>query len=150
MNIWIFLNGIQQGPYTLDQLRMLNLTPDTPVWYEGLPDWAAAAMAPATMCLFAPQTPPPPSPSYAPGQSQVPNLPPKPSTYLVWSVILTILCCSPFALAAIFTGMISSSRYQQGNYAGAQSMSEATAWLIMLSIVWGLVGWPVCMAVSCV
>ncbi|MDE7457823.1 MAG: DUF4339 domain-containing protein, partial [Muribaculaceae bacterium] len=32
MKIWVYLNGNQQGPYTLDELRQLNLTSSTPVW----------------------------------------------------------------------------------------------------------------------
>ena len=75
--------------------------------------------------------------------------PPRPNTYIVWSVILTILCCSPFALAGIITGAISSSRYSAGDYAGAKSMSTATEWLLIISIVWAIVGIPIGIAKSC-
>lgn len=53
MKIWIYLNGLQQGPYTLDQLRLLSLDPSTPVWYDGLPQWQPAHLAPLTAGLFA-------------------------------------------------------------------------------------------------
>ena len=52
MQVWIHLNGIQQGPYTLDQLRLLSLDPTTPVWYEGLPQWMPAGKAPLTATMF--------------------------------------------------------------------------------------------------
>lgn len=37
MKIWVYLNDIQQGPYTLEELSQLPVTASTPVWYEGLP-----------------------------------------------------------------------------------------------------------------
>lgn len=163
MKIWIYLNGLQQGPYTLDQVKLLPIDANTPVWYDGLPQWTPAGQAAATAPLFvAPQQPfaptqddvyaSPVSPAYtAPGDPRMVfvQAPPRPKTYMVWSVILTILCCSPFALAGIITGAISSSRYAAGNYAGAQSMSNVTEWLLIISIVWAIVGIPVGIAQGC-
>lgn len=76
-------------------------------------------------------------------------MPPRPATYMVWCIILTILCCSPFALAGIVTGAISSSRYNSGDYAGAKSMSTATEWLIIISIIWALIGTPLGLFTCC-
>lgn len=158
MKIWIYLNGVQQGPYSPDQLRTLPIDASTPVWYEGLPQWTPAGQAPATMQLFAqqgagfgpgPQQPPYTGYNNAWQQPQYVQTPPRPSTYIVWSIILTILCCSPFALAAIVTGAISSSRYTAGDYAGAKDMSTATEWLLILSIVWAVAGWPLGLAYCC-
>ena len=56
MKFWIYLNGIQQGPYTFEQVKLLPLEPTTPVWYDGLPKWLPAAQAPATAPLFAAPT----------------------------------------------------------------------------------------------
>ena len=52
MKIWIYLNGIQQGPYSLDELADMPVKASTPVWYEGLPQWLPAGEAPATASLF--------------------------------------------------------------------------------------------------
>ncbi len=52
MKIWVYLNDIQQGPYTLEELSQLPVTASTPVWYEGLPQWLPAGEAPETAALF--------------------------------------------------------------------------------------------------
>lgn len=194
MKIWIYFNGIQQGPYTFDQIKLLPLQPTTPVWYEGLPKWVPAAEAPLTAVLFAPPAsteptaecgqPQPREDEGCPRQdfqpfaqqpyTQQPYMqqpymqqpyaqqqqygqpqygrpseaePPKrPSTYMGWCIVLTVLCCSPFALAGIITGSISSSRYNTGDYEGAKRMSTATEWLLIISIVWAIIGLPVALA----
>lgn len=35
-------NGTQKGPFTLDELKSLNLKNDTHVWYDGMEDWVNA------------------------------------------------------------------------------------------------------------
>lgn len=52
MKIWIFINGVQNGPYNLEQLKELPVTENTPVWHEGMSDWMPAVKAPATASLF--------------------------------------------------------------------------------------------------
>ena len=39
MNIWIYRNGTQEGPYTSEQIKSMNLPADTPAWHQGLADW---------------------------------------------------------------------------------------------------------------
>lgn len=179
MKIWIYLNGLQQGPYSLEQVKLLPVDADTPVWYDGLPQWTPAGQTPLLGPLFATAAPEPDGPACAPetpaeqaaraartatqaayaaqaaaqaaqaAQMATTPIPPRPSTYIVWSIILTILCCSPFALAGIITGAISSSRYNSGDYAGAKSMSTVTEWLLIISIVWAVIAAPVTMLNGC-
>ena len=52
MEIYIHANGSNMGPYSLEQLKDLGISPDTPVWYNGLPDWTPAGVAPAHSELF--------------------------------------------------------------------------------------------------
>lgn len=52
MEIYIHTNGSNMGPYSLEQLKGFGISPDTPVWYNGLPDWTPAGAAPATRELF--------------------------------------------------------------------------------------------------
>lgn len=55
----VAVNGTQQGPFTLDQLRASgSVTPQTLVWAAGMPAWAAAGEVPELAALFA-ATPPP-------------------------------------------------------------------------------------------
>ena len=179
MKIWIYLNGLQQGPYSLEQVKLLPVDADTPVWYDGLPQWTPAGQTPLLGPLFAPAAPEPDGPACAPetpaeqaaraartatqaayaaqaaaqaaqaAQMATTPIPPRPSTYIVWSIILTILCCSPFALTGIITGAISSSRYNSGDYAGAKSMSTVTEWLLIISVVWAVIAAPVTMLNGC-
>lgn len=152
MKIWIYLNGVQQGPYTFDELRRLPVDASTPVWYDGLPQWTPAGQAPATAPLFAPPAPqwqqPQPGQQWSAQQQwqqvqpQYVQAPPRPATYLVWAILLTVLCCSPLSIAAIVTGAITNSRYNAGDYAGAQRMSNTTEWLIILSILLGVLTLP--------
>ena len=52
---YLVLNGVVTGPLTgLEEVYRYNITPDTPVWYDGLDDWNPAVMAPLTRQIFTP------------------------------------------------------------------------------------------------
>lgn len=42
MKFWVRINGLQEGPMEIDQLRNYNITPTTYVWCAGMKDWAYA------------------------------------------------------------------------------------------------------------
>ncbi len=42
----------QEGPYTLDDLKNKNVTRQTSIWYEGLPEWTAAGNIEELSALF--------------------------------------------------------------------------------------------------
>ena len=42
MQYFIVINDVQQGPFTIDELRLRNITSDTLVWAEGMPQWVPA------------------------------------------------------------------------------------------------------------
>ena len=140
--IWIQSDGRQQGPYTLAELATMSLSPTTPVWYQGLPEWTIAINAPLTASLFAGQAPAAPQPQvrYAPGQQEA--MPPCPPTYIVWAILVTICCCIIGGVISIIYSAQVTSRYNAGDYAGAVKASErAQIWLIE-SIVLGLICLP--------
>lgn len=64
---FVVIGGQQAGPFTPPQLQQLvqngNLTPQTLVWRQGMPQWGAASSLPELVPLFAPPaagpTPPP-------------------------------------------------------------------------------------------
>ena len=39
---WIIKGTRQEGPFTLEQLKVMSLQADVPVWREGLSDWTHA------------------------------------------------------------------------------------------------------------
>ncbi len=62
MNYFIIINGRQSGPHSLNELRSMQITRQTPVWTDGMPDWADAGDVPELAVLFAPR--PPKAPLY--------------------------------------------------------------------------------------
>lgn len=149
--IWIQLDGQRQGPFTLEQLPSTGIRPETPVWYEGLPDWTMACNAPLTAQIFysgpsafGPRTSynqQQPYNGFGRDNSQQP-MPPCPPSYLAWAILTTICCCLPLGIVSIIYSSQVSSRYMANDYAGAVRASErAQLWLI-LSIVCGLLSAP--------
>lgn len=150
------LNGVQLGPMSEAEARALPLTPDTPVWSEGFPDWKPASQVEAFASMFgyqgeqqpfnhqqAYQPPyqqpyqPQPQPAY---QQQYNDIPPMPQTYLVWSILATIFCCLPFGIVAIVYSSGVESAYNRGDYATAASKSKtALNWIIASAITGVLV-----------
>lgn len=52
MKVWVYLDGRQQGPFEFEQLADLPITPDTKVWFEGLPKWYPAGALEQMQPLF--------------------------------------------------------------------------------------------------
>lgn len=169
MKIWIHLNGIQQGPYSKEEIAAMNLPAATPVWYEGLPQWIPACQASELADIFgdapatsaseieaaqeaadvvvetvyaSPASANRTQAAYGRGAYGASAAPRRPATYLAWSILLTLCCCTPFSIAAIVTGAIANARYSRGDYRGARRMSHATEWLVILSITFAIVGMP--------
>lgn len=65
MNYFIITNDVQQGPFTVEELRQRGITTDTLVWCEGMTDWQPAWKVEELRPLFYGQTTPPPPPTSA-------------------------------------------------------------------------------------
>jgi len=70
-------NGTEQlGPFDVDDLKTKGINKDTPIWYEGLPDWTTADKIDELKELLKTATPPPfgtkqtPPPIKKPAQQQ--------------------------------------------------------------------------------
>lgn len=81
-------------------------------------------------------------------QAPTTNGEPCPPAYLVWSIIVTLLCCMPLGVAAIIFSAQVKQAYNRGNLAKAEKMSEWAQWMIILSIVLGLITMPLQLAFS--
>lgn len=163
MKYWIARNKEKIGPLQRDELLAAGLTEDTLVWHEGLPTWTRAGSLEELAGLFSPndtsaydstakrQATPPlypaaqsaPQQYFTPGRVQPSGqIPAKPTSYVGWSIAAIICCCMIPAIVALVFGMKVGSRYDNGDYAGAEKASEmAEIWLI-ISIVAGLVAFP--------
>lgn len=158
MKYYIILNDVQLGPLDGQELRRLPITPQTPVWHEGMADWAPCGTLGELADMFA-GTPPAihrapagydpyaasfaqggsrQGPVRAPGDSyeQIPDCPP---TYLAWSILVTVLCCLPFGVVAIIKSCAVTTSYNRGDYESAlKNSKEAQTWTIV-SVVLGLI-----------
>ncbi len=148
MKIWIHCHDRQMGPYELEHLPLQEMTPKTPVWYNGLPAWTPAGQAPLTAPLFAqaqsqgeqPADTAASTPVSAPAaQEQAPMRPP---TYLMWSILLTICCCNPVGIIPIITGAQVNYKYNNMDYDGARRASHITEWGVIIAFVLGLMMLP--------
>ena len=55
---YIFINEEQQGPFTIEEIKLKNITKNTLVWSEGMEDWKEAGIVEELKALF-PVLPPP-------------------------------------------------------------------------------------------
>lgn len=96
------------------------------------------------------QQPYPEQPYHQPYQGQWQAAPapgePCPPAYLVWAVIVTILCCIPLGIGAVICSAQTKQAYRQGNLLKAKKMSDYAQWFIILSIVLGLLSMPIQLA----
>jgi GYF domain 2 len=54
---YVYLTGMQRGPFSPEELKEKGITKNTQIWFEGLPDWTAAGQIAELKSLF-PPTPP--------------------------------------------------------------------------------------------
>ena len=80
-----------------------------------------------------------------PAPEEVPECPP---TNLVWSIIVTLLCCTPAGIVGIVFAFLTKKHYRQGNYKKAQRMSEYGAWAVIASIILGIISMPLSCAMQ--
>jgi hypothetical protein len=73
---------------------------------------------------------------------QQPCSEPCPSTYIAWSIIVTILCCTPLGIAAVIYSTMVKTAYNRGDLQQAKRNSNTAQWLIIISIVVGVISWP--------
>lgn len=100
---FIFLNGEEKGPYTLEQLQAAGISKNTPVWFEGLPKWTEASLLEDLQHVIKAGSPPKfsPKPSYVgTGAVTYQSVPEKKK--LTWG---TVLKRSAITLGMLFLGL---------------------------------------------
>jgi Interferon-induced transmembrane protein len=78
---------------------------------------------------------PPPQPGWP---VQQPGYPAQrePDNYLVWAILVTVMCCLPFGIVSLISSNKVSGLWAQGRYAEAQAASDsAKKWAIIGAIV---------------
>lgn len=74
-----------------------------------------------------------------PAHGNMPEREPMPDTYLVWAVIITILCCLIPGIVAIIYSSSVSTKYYAGDVEGAKRASRNAQIWIIVSVVAGII-----------
>ena len=135
------------GPFTLNDLICQSINAQTLIWRNGLLQWTSARQVPEVAALLANTPPPIPSESTGEGPRCCPpygdqtsrnNLPECPETYLVWSILATVLCCLPFGIVAVYESTQVEKYYYRQDYVNAEKASKRArnwCWASLLSVV---------------
>lgn len=124
--------------------RAENATTPPPMPASQMPPTPGATVPPPM-----PGAPVPPPAAGTPSQPVAYGHPePMPATYLVWSVLATVLCCFIPGIVAIVYSTMVSSKYYAKDYDGARKASEKAQIWIIASIVLGIVTATVYMPLS--
>lgn len=161
MEYWIVINDERIGPLTFEELKGYDLKADTPVWYAGLEDWIQADQVAELAELLnsegadieentedeatevvdaeSESVSEPAEPVMAVEEKP---LRPCPPSYLVWAVLVVVLCCAPLGIPAIIYSSQVKTKYNKGDYSGARKASERAALWVILAFVGGLIYQP--------
>ncbi|HAH22465.1 MAG TPA: hypothetical protein DCL77_01640 [Prolixibacteraceae bacterium] len=151
MNKYFYTNGISQlGPYTAEELKGKNITPETQVWSQHLGEWKPAGSVLELNDLFA--LTPAENLTIDPTDSNDEGIhlqrPPK--TWLLESILATIIFCPPFGIAGIVNAAKVESRFNAGDIQGAhRAAAQAKKWTTVSVVValafillFSVFGWP--------
>ena len=163
MNRYFYIDseGKQKGTFSLEELRNEPIRKETLVWTQGMAEWIRAYNVPELQPLFqmgvsnetqVVQPQPQYQQAYQTGSAQ--NVTPMPKTWMVESILVTILpfllCGNVFSLLGIIA-IVSASKveslYHQGLFAQANEASQnagrwtkITLWIAIGLIVLSIIG----------
>ena len=160
MKYYVAVNGQHQGPFEIEQLRTMGLTPESLVWNESMTEWTPVGNIQELSELFysAPlesqyqqqqQYQPSyqqPQQQYQPQQTQYDQQqqyydPGMPNTWFVPALLITLFCCSPCGLVALAFSLKVEPRYYAGYYTEANdAANKAKTWSIV-GIILGVLFW---------
>lgn len=138
----------QVGPIPLEELKQVGIRPDTKVWYQGAANWMSAIEVDELRILFPPGSYPNNTGAPFNGQSSnygntqphtLPNSNVKPDNWLIWSIVVTILCCIPTGILAILESTKVDKLWACGDYEGANNSVKKAKTYVFISIGVGFV-----------
>lgn len=162
MNRYFYIDseGTQKGTFTIEELRNEPVRRDTMVWTQGMPEWQRAQDVVELQTLFDmstaahhqnAQTTPPQQPAYQQATQQ--SIPAMPKTWMVESILVTILpfvlcgnVLSLLGIAAIVNASKVESLFNSGLFAQSQEASnnaarwtKITFWIAIGAIILSIV-----------
>lgn len=150
MKYYIAVNNQPQGPFEISELSQKCITPDTLLWCEGMSNWLPAKnIAEVNSALFNSTVPPvynaqkfnnqqqePPIPPIA---QAIPQVMPKPKTWLVESILCTVFCCQVFGIVAIIMSALAESAWSRKDYEETQAKAKQARTWVLVSFITGIV-----------
>lgn len=136
--------GTQQpmGPMNVEQIRMGmqqgSITPDCVYCTPEMPQWKPLNTLPGLTPAGVPMGVPQPMGGGMP-YGQVP-MQPQPNNYLVWSILVTVLCCVPFGIVAIIKSNEVNTFWAQGRVNEAKQAAEAAKKWCIYGVVGSVIG----------
>ena len=131
MKYYVANNGKPDGPYSVDELKSLDITPGTLVWNKDLKTWTPAGEVPELNAYLLGGAQNPPSlpnggytNNYTTNGNSHPEIPICPKTWLVESILVTLFCCLPFGIVGIIKASQVDSAFRAGDFIGAQQNSK--------------------------
>ena len=157
MQKYFYTDGTNNfGPFTLEELRLKNITRETHVWFQGMSTWAPAGNVPELNDLFKLVPPPKGSSNMNYPTTTIVQPPPRmnanvnyeenmrrqtpPKTWLVESILATLFCCLPLGIVGIVNATSVESKFHAGDIEGATLASENARKWTLISLVLGIVG----------
>lgn len=139
MEYYILIDGKTEGPFSLEKLKEMPVTPQTKVWRQGMPEWIPAGDVSELNFLFGT---PPPAPVENNSNREAEPVPVKiaPRTWLVESILITVLCCLPFGIVGIVYASKVSSLLKFGKYDEAMVASKEAGKWVKIGFFTGLIG----------
>lgn len=135
MNYHVVIDGKAAGPYTIEQIAQLNITPETLVWHTDLDNWVQAQTIPELKGLFIDQTSANPNTEEQPQQVVAPgNCPQQHLGLAIFSAIMF-----PTGIAAIVKTILIRTRWNEGRYDDAIWLARSARRMSITSIIIGAV-----------
>jgi len=135
---YVIINDVQNGPYTLLQMQSMQLSPDTPVWKNGMANWTTVSMVPELAGSLPRQQPSFRQPGYQ-QQSMYDNSVKK-SQNMTIAIIATVLgLCSclgmVFGIIAITKVNSANTKYAHGDYEGGLKDDQNAKTMAIIGLV---------------
>lgn len=159
---YIHIGGVQQGPFTLQQIAAEGISPETMIWRPGLSNWVPASSLPEVMAVlqrpanpyesaYRPQ-PPYGQPTYPYGNpSQPPYVQPYGgwqtgwTNWLPWAIAATVVAVvfcgllnTVFGIIGIVKANSANDAMRRGDPAALQINNSAKTWTIVSFVLSGI------------
>ena len=165
MNTYFYTDGTNKfGPFSLEELKKRNISKDTLVWTESMGEnWAPAGtvtelaewVAATPPAIVVPPSQPPATTQAGTYQQQqqqqqqghrpyvhdvidITDRPPRPKTWLVESILVTLFCCLFLGIPGIVFAAQVDGKYNRGDYQGAAAASKNAKVFTLISLILGV------------